>query len=81
MEFPVHDVDHAYDFSYEARRLVLSGQLKRERPRMHQQLVEALASGQRIFFAPDDGNLYVERPLDRVFIDPATGNPMGATAL
>ena len=48
---------------------------------MHQQLVEALASGQRIFFAPDDGNLYVERPLDRVFIDPATGNPMGATAL
>jgi len=48
---------------------------------MHQQLVEALASGQRIFFAPDDGNLYVERRLDRVFIDPATGNPMGGTAL
>ena len=81
MEVRVHDVDHAYDFSWEARRLVLSGQLERERPRMHQQLVEALASGQRIFFAPDDGNLYVERRLDRVFIDPATGNPMGGTAL
>ena len=55
--------------------------LKYDVEQTHQQLVEALASGQRIFFAPDDGNLYVERPLDRVFIDPATGNPMGATAL
>jgi hypothetical protein len=81
MEVRMHDVDHAYDFSWESRRLVLTGQLEKTAPRMHQQLVDALSGGQRIFFAPYDGNLYVERRLDRVFIDPATGNPMGATAL
>ena len=39
----MHDVDHAYDFSWESRRLVLTGQLEKTAPRMHQQLVDALS--------------------------------------
>lgn len=71
------DEEHCYDLSWEMRRMALSEDFEKVTPLLRTQLVEALSTGQRIWFAPDDEAMYVERKLDRVFRDPGQGRPVG----
>ncbi|MDE0961218.1 MAG: hypothetical protein OSB09_10595 [Planctomycetota bacterium] len=75
------DEEHCYDLSWEMRRIALSEDFETVPPRLRMQVVEALSKGQRIWFAPDDEGLYVERKLDRVFRDPGQGRPVGGQRL
>ncbi|MGE4619550.1 MAG: hypothetical protein AAEJ04_07055 [Planctomycetota bacterium] len=72
---------HTYDLSWEMRRLVLSKDFEELQPAVQERLVEALSKGQRIWFAPDDEELYVEKKLDRVFQNPGKEIPLGAQRL
>ena len=66
-----------YDLTRELRRRALSGTLEALGPGRAAQTTEALARGQRILFAYDDEELYVETPTDRIIRDEGTGRTIG----
>ena len=75
------DSGHLYDLTRELRRRALDGSLASRFPGRSESIHAALLEGRRILFAPDDEELYVEAPLDRVFLDESTGREIGARRL
>lgn len=69
---------HFYDLTREMRRLALTGALESRYPDKSEPITEALERGRRILFAPDDEQIYVETPTDRVLTDDRTGRAFGA---
>ena len=77
----MNEVEPAYDLSHEMRRFVLSKDFEDASPQHRQKVVEALSKGHRIWFAPDDEELYVERRFDRIFRDSRKGDAVGGQRL
>ena len=77
----MNEPQHTYDLSWEMRRFALSGDFKQLEVSAQERLVSALSNRQRIWFAPDDEELYVEKKLDRVFQNPGIGVPVGGERL
>jgi len=72
------DTGFLYDVTREERRRALTAPLASGDPDRAARITEALARGQRILFAYDDGELYVETPMDRILHDDSSGRPIGA---
>lgn len=77
----MNDSQHTYDLSWEMRRFALSDDFKQLDASSQERLVSALAKSQRIWFAPDDEELYVEKKVDRVFQNSGKGTPVGGQRL
>ncbi len=70
-----------YDLTREMRRRAIDGSLDSRFPGRADTIEKALSRGQRILFAPDDEEFYVETPLDRIIHDEGTGRTIGARRL
>jgi len=70
-----------YDVTREMRRRALDGALASLGRDRAEQIAAALATGQRILFAVDDEELYVETPMDRIIHDSSTGRSIGVRRL
>jgi len=72
------DPGSLYDVTREERRRAFTGPLVPEDPVRAARIAEALAARQRILFAYDDEEFYVETPMDRILHDDGSGRPIGA---
>ncbi|MEC9475706.1 MAG: hypothetical protein VX764_01575 [Planctomycetota bacterium] len=77
----MNEPQHTYDLSWEMRRFALSEDFKQLEASAQERLVSALSKNQRIWFAPDDEELYVEKKVDRVFQNSGRGVPVGGQRL
>ncbi|MEM7261644.1 MAG: hypothetical protein AAF488_06605 [Planctomycetota bacterium] len=70
-----------YDVTREMRRLALSGRLELRCPDVASAVREALETGGRIVFSPDENTYFQEFDMDHVFEDPRTGRRTGVRKL
>ncbi len=75
------DSGFQYDLTRELRRRAIDGSWGPMDSSRAAKITEALAAGQRILFVPDDEELYVETPMDRILHDASTGRSIGARRL